>query len=204
MRPWSVFVVLLRHLGHELLALFPGERLVRDEERRGRLHLRAGRRKQVRHGKGAALGEAAVVVALAARDLLHGRDDEERVGAAAGGRLDRREPPLRRRREENAFALEHRPVAVGPRRGLRIEHDAGVLSERRVLEVGPDLELAERVGATHRHAGVRRSGGDEYRRPVVVQAPEELDRFRAAGRLRRGGLRIHGHERGHRHGRGCG
>ena len=65
---------------------------------------------------------------------------------------------LRRRREKDGLAFEDRPVAVRARRRLRKEEDARVLSERRVLEIGPDLERPEGVRTAH---VTRASGGPE-------------------------------------------
>src|SRR5664280_3824908 len=179
----------------ELLALLPRKRLVRDELGRRGFRLRAGRGKNVRHGEGPALGEAAVVVALAPRDVLDRRDDEERVGAGSRIALERRQGSLRRRREKNGLTFEDGPVAIRARRRFRIEQDARVLSERGVLEIGPDLERPERVATAHGDAGVRRTRRDVDRRAVVVETAEEPERLGAASRLRRGRRRIHRDER---------
>ena len=168
----------------EPLALLAGQRLVRDEERRGRLHLRARREDEVRHRERPALGEPAVVVPLAARNVLHGRNEHRDVRAGAGVLFDVRQGlHLVGRREERRLSLQDRPVAVGTGRRLRVEEDARVLPERRVLEVRPDLDRPEQARAAHRRPGIRRARGDEDDRPVVVQPAEELQGLRRAGHL---------------------
>ena len=114
----------------------------------GASDFRAGGRDEVRHGERAALGETAVVVALAARDVLHGRNEQRDVRAGAGFFFDVRERrPLVGRRNSDRLALEDRPVPIRAGRRLGIEEDARVLAERRVLEVRPDLDGPEQTGA---------------------------------------------------------
>ena len=178
--------VLVGELGRRLLALLVRERLVRDEDRRGGLRLRPGRREEVRHGECAPFREAAVVVALPAHDVPDARRDEGDVGARARVLLEIGERRrLRGRREERRLTLEDRPVAVRARRRLGVEEDARVPAQRRMLEVRPDLDRPEHVGTADRNPGVRRARGNEDDRPVVVQSPEESQRLRASPGLGR-------------------
>ncbi len=166
----------LGRLRGELLALLGRQRLVRDEERRGRLRpsRRAAGRSAAPRARRARRARRCCRPGGARRPFTA----ETRIATSAqepGALLDVRERQrLVGRREERRLAFQDGPVAVRPGRRLGVEEDARVLSERRVLEVRPDLDCPEQVRAAHGDAGVRRPGGDEDDGPVVVQPAEEL------------------------------